>query len=73
MRHYYEASEILPEGSEIEADFIRMDITDMLAPERAEVLQLIKDQFAGLTYTLISHNCYHDENPKQKCTVEDLL
>jgi len=73
MRHYYEATEILPEGSEIEADFIRMDITDMLEAERAEVLQLIKDQFAGLTYTLISHNCYHGENPPAPCNTETIL
>jgi len=73
MRQYYEARETLPEGSEIEPDFIRMDITDVLLDDRPQILQLIKDQFAGITYTLISHNCYHDENPNAPCNTETIL
>jgi len=71
MRHYYEASEILPEGSEIEPDFIRMDITDVLLADRPAILQLIKDQFAGLTYRLILHHCRHDTG--NRCTAEVLV
>ena len=70
MRHYYEATEILSEGSEINPDFIRIDITDMLEMERVEVLQLIKDQFAGLTYRLILHHCAHDTGGQ--CAIEIL-
>ncbi len=51
MRTYYEATEILTEGSGVEPDFIRMDITDMTFIEQEETLQLIKDQFNGMTYT----------------------
>ena len=60
MRQYYEARETLPEGSEIVPDFIRMDITDVPLDDRPEILQLIKDQFVDLVYTLILHNCNHD-------------
>jgi len=73
MRQYYEAREILPDEirSEIDLDFIRMDITDMLIPERAEVLQLIKDQFAGMNYTFVLHYCKHDTGGA--CVTENLL
>jgi len=70
MRQYYEATEILPESSEIEPDFIRMDITDVLLDDRPTILQLIKDQFAGMTYRLILHHCNHDEG--KSCNVEIL-
>ena len=62
MRRYYEAQEIVPEGSEIEADFIRFDVTDILVAERNEILQLIKDHFADMEHTLVLHYCRHEEN-----------
>ena len=71
MRQYYEAREILPESSEIDPDFNRIDITDMLDPEQAEVLQLIKDQFVGMNYNLSIHNCYHDES--KQCNIEVIV
>ncbi len=70
MRDYYEGREIVPEGSDIEPDFIRMDITDMLPGERSSTLQLIKDQFMGLPHTLILHHCNHDTH--RPCTTEVL-
>lgn len=70
MRQYYEAREILPEGSEIEPDFIRMDITDVLLDDRPQILQLMKDQFSGLTYRLTIHHCRHDTG--NRCTAEEI-
>ena len=71
MRHYYEATEILPEGSGVEPDFIRIDITDVPLADRPGILQLIKDQFTGMTYQLILHHCRHDTG--NRCTDEVLV
>jgi len=70
MRQYYEAREILPDGSEIAPDFIRMDITNMILTEQAETLQLIKDQFVGMNYSFVLHSCLHDTGGA--CVTENL-
>ena len=63
MRLYYECIEVLPEDTtEEEPDFVRIDITDKSEDERAEILDVIKEQFKGKKYMLRLHKCRHDEN-----------
>ena len=68
MRLYYECTEVLPEDSMEEPDFVRMDITDKSEDERAEILDAIKEQFDGKKYMLQLHYCRHDEY--KPCVVE---
>ena len=66
MRLYLEASEIIPELSLEESDFIRADITDKADAEVAEIKALIQEIMAGKQYSLTRHFCEHDEGKSCK-------
>jgi len=61
MRIYIEAFEILEETATELPDSIRIDITDLTEQERKEVLEAIREHFAGKKYRIQIHCCYHDE------------
>lgn len=67
MTDYYEAIENVSDEY-TEPDFIRFDITGMTEPEKAEVLGLIQEQFAGMSYSLFLHHCGH--SVRQSCYIE---
>lgn len=69
MRIYFECMEILPEDLIEEADFIRVDVTDLDEQQRKEVLEAIKEHFSGLKYILQVHYCYHDEGEGKPCKI----
>ena len=71
MRLYYEALEILPEGTMEETEFIRIDITDMTDTEKENVLDAIKDVMSGKVYRLNEHSCYHDEGGRP-CELKEI-
>lgn len=62
MRKYIEAIEILnEESSNEEADFIRIDVTDLPENKVNEIIDIIKELFNGLNYELSFHYCYHED------------
>ncbi len=67
MKLYYEGLEIVEKGQE--ADFIRIDITDINDSERATALQSIIDHFGAVPYTLRLHYCRHDEGKSCEAAV----
>jgi len=58
VRIYYEAKEIT-ETLETEADFARIDVTDLTPKERDGVLVNLKSLIPGAVYS--RHDCGHDD------------
>ena len=56
MRVYYEAREQTDE----EAEFHRIDVTDLSEPERADVLVALKGIMLGIPTVFTKHYCPHD-------------
>lgn len=69
MRVYIEAMEIVEGDEEFteELDFVRIDVTEKTEQEREEIIQAIREQFAGKKYLLQLHICRHDEG--EACSV----
>ncbi len=67
-QQFLEALEILPEGSRLQPDFIRTDITRKSSAEIAEIRTLIEAIMLGLNYRLTKHTCYHEDGGA--CKVE---
>ena len=64
MRLYLEA---LENAQDLEAEFIRIDITGMNEAEVKAVKTSIEDIMVGKDYKLLSHECKHDEG--KGCTI----
>lgn len=58
MRIYIEAFETLEQE---ESEFIRIDVTNLTEEEKKEVLEAIREHFAGRKYIIQIHYCRHDE------------
>jgi len=68
MRIYLELYEVLPEGSAVEADFIRIDVTDWSESDVDSAIQLLKEHANQYEhYVLQLHYCFHDEN--RSCSI----
>ena len=73
MKLYYEAQEILPENSTLQAEFIRTDVTDMTDFEQSAVLKTMRDVMSGINCTFQKHTCYHNGGGNHPdCVWEDL-
>jgi len=68
MRIFVEAREILPPDATEPPEFVRIDVTDMTQDQVKEVIELVKQLFAGKKYILYYHYCYHEE--RKPCRVE---
>jgi len=60
MRLYLEAMEIVV-VEDVEAEFIRADVTSFTDSEIDNVKRAIAEIMAGKEYSLRLHHCYHDE------------
>lgn len=56
MRLYIEATE----QSDVDPEFIRIDVTDMTEVETKQVCNSIIDIMKDKKYVLLKHNCNHD-------------
>ena len=66
MRVYIEAFET-EETSTGGSEFIRIDVTNLTEEEKKEVLEAIREHFAGRKYRIQIHYCRHDE--KKPCEI----
>jgi len=69
MRQYLECLEIETDVAE-QAEFIRIDITDMTESEIGEVKKAMNDIMKGVPYTMRRHFCGHDEGKSCSLVVE---
>lgn len=66
MRKYLEALE----HRDIEAEFVRIDVTDYSETEVAQIRVALEELMAGVAYSLRMHFCRHDDG--QSCQAEKL-
>lgn len=60
MKRYLEITETV--GINEVPDYICCEITDKTDPEIAERRKAMEDVFSGMKYTLVDHECGHDES-----------
>ena len=65
MRIYLEALE------QVEAEFVRLDVTDKTEAEKDTILTSLKDFMTGLSCQFTKHTCYHQEGG-QPCVVVEV-
>jgi len=74
MRTYIELFEVLPPEATGEADFIRVDVTEWSFADVAMLIESLRE-YAEENYDyyiLQLHECRHDEEPRQSCSVRIL-